>query len=104
MFATVILFAITAILTGVFMILELNWSIHNLMRTWSQLWGPLKIMIIPMIPVCFLPIILDVAITLGIVTFLGAEGMMGLLTSSIMCSAIAGYLFYMRRKHQWRYI
>lgn len=103
LFVTLI-FAVTALATGIFIILELNWSINNLMSTWNKLWGPAKILVIPMTPICFLPVIFDVAITLGVVSFLGAEGMMGLLTSGIICSSIAGYLYYMRRKHNWRYI
>lgn len=104
MFGIVIIFGICAIATCAFLILELNWSIKNLMTTWNSLWGPLKIFIIPMIPICFLPILIDVAITLAVIRFLGAEGMMGLLTAGIVCSGIAGYLYYMRRKHNWKYI
>jgi hypothetical protein len=104
MLGIVIIFGICALTTGIFIILELNWSIHNLMATWAKLWGPMKIIIIPMAPICFLPVIIDVCITLGVTMFLGAEGMMGLLTSGIICSAIAGYLYYMRRKHNWRFI
>ena len=104
MFGIVAIFGICAVATGIFMILELNWSIKNLMQTWHSLWGPLKIFIIPMIPLCFMPIILDVLITIGITMFIGAEGMMGLMTSMVICSCIAGYLFYMRRKHNWKYI
>jgi hypothetical protein len=104
MFGVVIIFVLCAAATGLFMILEVNWSINNLMRTWNQLWGPLKIFIIPMFPICFMPVILDVLLTIGITMLLGAEGMMGLMVSMMICSAMAGYLFYMRRKHNWRFI
>jgi hypothetical protein len=104
MLGIVIIFGICALATGIFIILELNWSINNLMLTWDKLWGPLKIFILPMAPICFLPVLIDVAITLAVTSFLGAEGMMGLLTSGIICSAVAGYLYYMRRRHNWKYI
>lgn len=104
MFHIVIVFGVMGAITCLFMVLELNWSINNLMNTYNRLWGPSKILIIFMIPLCFMPIILDVVITIGVIAFLGAEGMMGLLVSSIICPGIAAYLYYMRRKHKWKYI
>lgn len=97
-------FCAFALITGVFIILEINWSIKNVMENWEKFWGPLKIFAILLSPLCFMPVILDVTITIGIGMLLGAEGMMGMAVSMIITSAIAGYLFYMRRKHNWKYI
>ena len=97
-------FCIFALITGIFIILEINWSIKNVMENWKKFWGPLKIFAILLAPLCFMPVILDVVATIGIGTLLGAEGMMGMAVSMIITSSIAGYLFYMRRKHNWKYI
>ena len=97
-------FCIFALITGIFIILEINWSIKNVMENWKKFWGPLKIFAILLAPLCFMPVILDVVATIGIGTLLGAKGMMGMAVSMIITSSIAGYLFYMRRKHNWKYI
>ena len=103
MFAIVVIFLICAALTGIFTILELNWSIKNFLEGWNSHMGPFKVIDIILLPLYMMPIFLDVGITLGVTTFLGAEGMMGLMTSMVITSSVAGYLFYMRRKHGWKY-
>ena len=103
MFAIVVIFLICAALTGIFTILELNWSIKNFLEGWNHYMGPLKIIALVLLPLYMMPIFLDVGITLAVTTFLGAEGMMGLMTSMVITSSVAGYLFYMRRKHNWKY-
>jgi len=99
-----VIFGVCSLMTGLFIVLELNWSIQNLMRLWNRCWGPLKILAIILSPLCFMPVILDVIITLGVTMLLGAEGMMGLMASMVVASTVAGYLYYMRRKHGWQYI
>ena len=100
----VIIFGVCALMTGGFIILKLNWSINNVMENWKKFYGPLKIFAIILAPLCFMPVILDVSITIAIGLLLGTEGMMGMMVSMMVTSAIAGYLFYMRRKHKWKYI
>ena len=103
MFAIVIIFLVCAAATGMFIVLELNWSIRNFQNGWKSRKGPFKIIAIAMIPLYGMPIILDVLITIGVTMFLGAEGMMGLMTSMVITSSVGGYLFYKRRKHGWIY-
>lgn len=103
MLAVVVIFLSCAVLTGIFTILELNWSIKNFREGWHSYKGPFKVLAILKLPLYMMPILLDVGITLSITMFLGAEGMMGLMVSMTITSAIAGYLFYMRRKHGWKY-
>lgn len=104
MFGITVIFGICALITGSFIILELNWSIQNIRYHWNRMWGPAKIVAILLAPFCMMPVILDVTITLAIAYLLGTSGMMGMMVSMVVTSTIAGYLFYMRRKHNWRYI
>lgn len=104
MLGIVIIFGVCAIVTGIFIILELNWSINNFMKLWAHFWGPGKILAILGFPICFLPVGIDVGITIGVGMLLGTEGMMGLMVSMMVTSIAAGYLYYMRRKHKWRFI
>ncbi len=99
MFATLIVFIIFGFITGAFIVMELNWSIKNVQINTKngKITGYLTI------PLCFMPVIWDVLITIGISILLGTKGMMGMAVSMVACSMIAGYLFYARRKHHWRY-
>jgi uncharacterized membrane protein HdeD (DUF308 family) len=99
-----LMFGFCAIITGVFIILELNWSIQNIMDNWKKFWGPLKIFAILLAPFCFMPVILDVLITIGVGMLLGTSGMMGMMVSMLVTSIVAAFLYYMRRKHNWKYI
>lgn len=90
-------------LTGFFIVMEINWSIHNFLDLANRK-GIKRILCVPMMPLCFMPVILDVLITIGIAKLIGTSGMIGMFMSAVVCSFVAGYLFYKRRKMGWRYM
>ena len=104
MLGIVVIFGIAAFVTGAFIIIELNWSVQNCMHWFEKFKGPLKIFAIPVAPFCFMPVIIDVLITIGINMLLDASGMMGMMVSMIICSVVAGYLYRLRRQHGWKWI
>ena len=98
-----ILGMICALIVAILMGFELKWSINNLRELMDCSW-PMRILKIPFIPFCFLPLIWDVAITVILINVMGMTGGILGLTATMVCASVVGVvLFYCRRKYHWRF-
>lgn len=104
MLGIVIIAIVCAFVTTTLIICEIHWSIQNLIRMFERNTGVLRIKAILLVPLCFMPVLLDVFITLGLAVLLGLGGMVGSMVSMVASSSIALYLFVQRRRYGWRYI
>ncbi|OGJ86563.1 MAG: hypothetical protein A2487_13490 [Candidatus Raymondbacteria bacterium RifOxyC12_full_50_8] len=100
MLEVLIIALVCGALSIIFIILEINASFNNLIRTWENLHGLSKLCMLWLWPLAILPVLIDVGITLGVVWLFSINGgMVGSMTA-MMCSAfVSGYLFIRRKRH-----
>lgn len=79
-----------------FIIAELRQSFNN----WERLTNGLKWYEFYKVPYyaikAWMPVITDVALTLGVVWLFGMQGMMGMMVSFVASAGISGFLFFRR--------
>ena len=88
---------VCAVITACFMIAEIHWSLQNVLRLMEgrNVFG--KLIRIPFLPFCFLPLIWDVLITIGLTMLFGmGANLIGMMSSMVLCSLVAAYLFVQR--------
>lgn len=95
---------VCSVLTTGFILLEIHWSLQNLFHLWEKYHGIWRFKAIILTPLCFLPVLWDIAATLGFSFLFGLSGgMFGMATAMMASSTVAGFLAFKRRKHGWRY-
>lgn len=103
MLPVIIIGILSAFITTGFIIAEIHWSLQNLNRLLANYRGIWKVAAVPFIPICFLPVLWDVLITIGLSFLFGFSGVLGMMVSMVASSVIAAYLFFQRRRNGWRY-